>query len=152
MSRQDDWRIALERVEIADRQWTRALERSEQAPPDAGFPDRLRDIADASEQEAGALRLADSLGLGWSPAQGARTLRLSYELRPGANRPGPQALWDRFDRAVAALGEAMEGVAMSAVSRCFGELSELARELADTLEGKREGEGERARSARRGAG
>ncbi len=141
-----DPRKALEQVQVADERWRRALEASEQAPPDAGFPERLREIADASEQEAAAFRHADSLGLGWSPAPaGTRTMPLSYELRPGAHRPGPPELWSDFDRAVGSLGEAMEGVAVSALARCFGELSELARELAVDLErGRRGGRGRRA--------
>jgi hypothetical protein len=37
-------------------------------------------------------------------------MQLSYELRPGArSRRGPRELWDRFDEAVANLGEAFEG-------------------------------------------
>jgi len=62
-------------------------------------------------------------------------MQLSYELRPGASsRRGPPELWERFDRAVTALGEAFEGVALSAVARAFGELSEVARELAAEIE------------------
>lgn len=130
----EDPRVALEQVRIADQGWRAALEESDFAPPDSGFPARVRKIADASEQEAAALRLADSMGLGWQSAPGARTMRLTYELRPGGNRPGPEDLWNRFDAAVQRLGEAMEGVATSAVARAFAELSEVARELARELE------------------
>lgn len=41
---------------------------------------------------------------------------------------------ERFDAAVAELGEALEGVALSAVARGFGELSEIAFELAGEIE------------------
>lgn len=62
-------------------------------------------------------------------------MQLSHELRPGArSRRGPSELWDRFDAAVAELGEALEGVALSAIARAFGELSETARELAGEIE------------------
>jgi hypothetical protein len=62
-------------------------------------------------------------------------MQLSHELRPGAeSRRGPPELWERFDRAVAELGEALEGVALSAISRAFGELSDIARELASEIE------------------
>ena len=54
---------------------------------------------------------------------------------PGArSRRGPQEQWERFDRAVAELGEALEGVALSAIARAFGELSDVARELAAEIE------------------
>ena len=54
---------------------------------------------------------------------------------PGArSRRGPPELWERFDAAVADLGEALEGVALSAISRAFGELSDVARALADEIE------------------
>ena len=130
----EDPRVALEQVQVADQGWRAALEESDLAPPDSGFPARVRRIADASEQEAAALRLADSMGMGWQSAPGARSMRLTYELRPGGNRPGPQDLWDRFDAAVQRLGEAMEGVATSAVARSFAELSGVARELCGELE------------------
>ena len=62
-------------------------------------------------------------------------MQLSHELRPGArSRRGPVELWEQFDAAVADLGEALEGVALSAIARAFGELSEVARELANEIE------------------
>jgi hypothetical protein len=129
-----DPRVAVDQVRVADLLWHAALEASEFAPPDPGFAGRVRGVADASEQEAAALRLADTSGVGWNPVPDARRMRLSYELRPGGNRPGPAELWERFDAAVERLGVAMEGVAVSAVARGFGELSEVARAIADELE------------------
>lgn len=129
-----DPRVAVDQVRLADQRWNAALEASEFAPPDPGFSARVRGVADASEQEAAALRLADRSGVGWNPVPNARRMRLSYELRPGGNRPGPVQLWERFDAAVERLGVAMEGVAVSAVARAFGELSDVARAIADELE------------------
>ena len=131
----EDPRAAIEQVQLADRVWTEALEESEEAPPDLGFTERVRRIANAAEQEAAALRFADHFGLAYRPHPGARNMQLSHELRPGAgSRRGPPELWERFDRAVGDLGEALEGVALSAISRAFAELSEVARELADEIE------------------
>jgi len=131
----DDPRLAVEQVQLADQRWGEALEASAEAPPDLGFAQRVRAIANAAEQEAAALRYADRLGLGKRPYAGGRNMWLSYELRPGArSRRGPPELWERFDRAVADLGEAFEGVALSAVARAFGELSDVARELAAEIE------------------
>jgi hypothetical protein len=130
-----DPRMALEQVQLADERWGEALEASTEAPPDEGFARRVRAIANAAEQEAAALRHADQLGLAHRPHPGARNMQLSHELRPGArSRRGPAELWERFDAAVADLGEALEGVALSAIARAFGELSDVARELAGEIE------------------
>jgi hypothetical protein len=129
-----DPRVAVDQVRLADQRWNAALEASEFAPPDPEFCARVRAIADASEQEAAALRLADTSGVGWNSVPNARRMRLSYELRPGGNRPGPAELWQRFDAAVERLGVAMGGVAVSAVARGFGELSDVARAIADELD------------------
>jgi len=130
-----DPRLAVEQVQLADARWGEALEASAEAPPDLGFAQRVRAIANAAEQEAAALRYADHLGLGKRPYAGGRNMWLSYELRPGArSRRGPPEFWERFDQAVADLGEAFEGVALSAVARAFGELSAAARELSAEIE------------------
>ena len=130
-----DPRMALEQVQLADQRWGDALEASLEAPPDYGFAQRVRAIANAAEQEAAALRHADMLGLAHRPHPGARNMQLSHELRPGArSRPGGPDMWERFDVTVAELGEALEGVALSAIARAFGELSDVARELAAEIE------------------
>jgi len=129
-----DRQAAVDAVNHADERWERALDASEFAPPDPGFLDRVREIADASEQEAAALRLASQAGLGWNPVPDARSMRLSHETRPGANRPGPSELWQHFDTAVQRLGIAMEGVALSAVARGYQELSDVARDIAVALD------------------
>ena len=130
-----DPRVALEQVQLADVRWGEALEASDEAPPDLGFAQRVRAIAKAAEQEAAALRHADLVGLAHRPRPGARNMQLSHELRPGArSRRGPEELWERFDAAVAELGEALEGVALSAIARAFGELSEIAFELSAEIE------------------
>src|SRR5881227_3278121 len=109
-----DSHMALEQVQLADQRWGDALEASVEAPPDLGFAQRVRAIANAAEQEAAALRHADLLGLAYRPHPGARNMQLSHELRPAAqSRRGPPQLWERFDVAVAQLGEALEGVALS---------------------------------------
>jgi hypothetical protein len=129
-----DPQIAIEQLRSADGRWEAALQASANALPNEEFPQRVRDIADASEQEAAAFRFADSLGLGWRSRQNARTMQLSYELRRGGNRPGSPEGWERFDTAVQTLGTALEGVALSAIARAFAQLSEIARELANEIE------------------
>ena len=46
-----DRQAAVAAVNRADERWERALHASEFAPRDPGFVDRVREIADASEQE-----------------------------------------------------------------------------------------------------
>ena len=130
----DDPQVAIEQLRTADGRWEAALQASANALPNDGFGARVRDIADASEQEAAAFRFADSLSLGWRSRKNAKAMQLSYELRRGANRPGPPELWERFDAAVQTLGSALEGVALSAIARGFAQLSEIARQLADEIE------------------
>lgn len=130
----DDARLAIEQLRIADGHWEQALQASSFAPPDAGFAARVLALADASEQEAAAFRFADSLGLGWRSRSNAREMSLSYELRRGGNRRGDPQLWERFDEAVAALGAALEGVALSAIARAFVQLADVSRELASEIE------------------
>jgi hypothetical protein len=130
----EDAQVAIEQLRTADGRWEAALQASANALPNDRFAARVRDIADASEQEAAAFRFADSLDLGWRSRQNAKTMQLSYELRRDGNRPGPSELWERFDAAVQTLGSALEGVALSAIARAFAELSEVARELASEIE------------------
>jgi hypothetical protein len=130
----DDAQLAIEQLQMADGRWEQALDASSFAPPDAGFAARVRAVADASEQEAAAFRFADSLGLGWRSRIGARNMNLSYELRRDGNRRGDPKLWERFDHAVATLGAALEGVALSAIARAFAQLADVARDLADEID------------------
>lgn len=132
--RHAELRAAIEGVMRADELWRAAIHATRFAPPDAGFASRVRGIADACEQEAAALAVAAARGLGWTPDQRPGRIVLSSELRPGANRPGPSELWVRFDATVERLGIATQGLAVSAVARAFGEVSEIAREIADALD------------------
>jgi excisionase family DNA binding protein len=128
-------RDAIDSVRVADRAWESALTASELAPPDPGFAARVHAIADAAEREGSALlNAAINVGLRWSSRPGARGMRLSHELRPGGNRPGPPELWERFDAGIERLGIAMEGTELSAVAYAFTELSEVLRLIADELE------------------
>jgi hypothetical protein len=62
-------------------------------------------------------------------------MELSYELRPGApSRPGDPDLWERFDNAVRALGDAYEGISLAEIARAFSALARIAHQIADELE------------------
>lgn len=125
---------ALRQLAIADQQWEAALDASDFAPPDDGFAERIRDISRAAKREADALAALDGPGVNWNPAPGSSEMTLSWETRPGGNRPGPRELWDEFDRCVRALGTAMEGATMLDVSRAFGDLAGIAATIATELQ------------------
>jgi hypothetical protein len=119
----------------ASRRWQEALLASAEAPPDAGFAQRVREIATAANQQSGAFNLLAGSSLNWRPRPGAQAMELSYELRPGApSRPGPPDLWDRFDRAVESLGDAYEGVSLAEIAHAFGRVAKAGHEIADSLE------------------
>jgi hypothetical protein len=126
---------AREEYRRASRRWQEALLASAEAPPNAGFPARLREVATAANQQSAAFDLLAAARLGWRPRPGAQAMELSYELRPGArSRPGPPELWERFDRAVRALGDAYEGISLVEIARAFAAVAKIAHQIADELE------------------
>jgi len=126
---------AREEYRRASRRWREALLASVEAPPDAGFPARVREIATAANQQSAAFELVAAARLGWKTRPGAQAMELSYELRPGArSRPGPRELWERFDQAVRALGDAYEGISLAEIAHAFGALAKIAHQIADQLE------------------
>lgn len=124
-------------VSEAAYEWEIALEQSRMAPPDARFASRIRHIAQAASARAITIKdCIDDPGFEWKPLPGSAAMTLSYELRPGGNRPGPRDAWDRFDRVVARLGGAMEGLSASAVAKALEDLSSAMRDLANSLESR----------------
>ena len=124
-------------LRLADEHWQRSQEASENAPPDPGFPHRVRALAAACEQQGAALaRAGGTEGFAWTPLPDRRYMTLSYELRPGGNRPGPPGLWAEFDRAVQRLGIAMEGNLMYAVAFQYRDLAAVMHKIADVLLGE----------------
>lgn len=144
-----DPRVTLKRMEIADQRWRAAIEQSAFAPPDDGFADRLREISAAATAEATVLHeAATAPQLRWNPIpDGSAAKRLSYELRPGGNRPGPGELWDRFDETVAGVVRAQAGTDFAAIAEGFRTLGELTALLADAVEEERGVDAGRGREA-----
>ena len=123
---------AREEYRRASARWRQALVASAEAPPDAAFPGRLREVATAANQQSAAFELLAAARMGWRPRPGASAMELSYE---GArSRPGPPELWERFDQAVRALGDAYEGISLAEIARAFGALARVAHEIGDELE------------------
>ncbi|HLY49558.1 MAG TPA: hypothetical protein VKR21_10210 [Solirubrobacteraceae bacterium] len=123
----------LDAVAQAGSEWAEAMRAHKLAPPDAAFAARLRTLAEAARREQTAWEQAHTAGLQWRPVPGAEQAQPPYELRPGTGRRGPQQLWDRFDRAVAALNRAITGSNAVAVADAFGLLGQAAGDLADAV-------------------
>jgi excisionase family DNA binding protein len=116
-------------------EWLSALRQSEMAPPDAWFPGRLQSIAEAAARKAAALALfpADEV-MRWDSELEGLGLTLSYELRPGGNRPGPPDLWVEFDSVVGQLGIAMQSGEAGVIRRSLEDLSVTLHDIAESLD------------------
>jgi hypothetical protein len=123
----------LRRVRQASDGWAAAMRAHKLAPPDAGFAQRLSDLADAAAFEQVAWEHAHAAGLMWRPVPGAEHAAPPYELRPGTGRRGPAEPWERFDASVATLNRAITGSSASVLADAFGDLAEVAGELADAV-------------------
>jgi hypothetical protein len=128
-----DERRAQAAFAAAQDRWRDALEAHRTAPPDAGFSARLAALASAAKAEADACRQAERAGFEWPPHRAAGS-GPPYELRPGTGRRGPDALWQRFDAAVADLSRVAAGTNLVAVADAYEALSDAAAELAEAIE------------------
>jgi hypothetical protein len=138
----------MRRVRLAADEWAAAMRAHMLAPPDPGFAQRLRNLAEAASNEQVAWEYAHSVGLLWRPVPEAEGSSPPYELRPGTGRRGPEGLWRRFDAAVASLNQAISGSDAAAVADAFGEFAETAGALANAVaEEDRAAQGGRARGA-----
>jgi hypothetical protein len=124
----------VERMMSAGQSWESALDAHALAPPDAGFPRRLRALAEAAAEQADAFELAAEGGLGWRSRRIEGEFALAPELTPGMTRPGPPELWERFDAATGDLAAALSGTSPAALAAAFRELSEAAGLLAPELQ------------------
>jgi excisionase family DNA binding protein len=132
---------ANKQLQEAGAVWDAALDASNNAPPDAGFVHRLRVIAAAAERQCDALSSAREIaGFRWRPIRDGAGMVLSHELRPGANRPGPDQLWTEFDRTVERLGFAMEGTSVNLVQIEYLELGKILEAIIEALEAGPTGE------------
>jgi hypothetical protein len=120
--------VAIEQLRQADGRWAAALRGLD------SYPQRLRALAEAAEEESRALTLADLANVKWKPRPGARKLRFPDEVQPASDRAGPPAIWARFDRAVKQIGVALEGDSIKLIAEVFAQLSTVAGELADAVE------------------
>src|SRR5580704_13979806 len=109
----------VEKMMSAGSNWESALDAHALAPPDAGFPARLRALSAAAAEQAAAFELAAQGGLGWRPRTVEGQFSLAPELTPGMNRPGPEELWRAFDDSVSALADALAGSSPAQLATAF---------------------------------
>jgi hypothetical protein len=121
-------------VNDARASWSGAMRAHEQAPPDPGFCDRLRALAEAAAAMRDAHARALQAGLAWRPVADSERARPPYELRPGTGRRGPPDLWARFDAAVRQLNQAGAGDNLADVVDAYAAVAHTASELADALQ------------------
>jgi hypothetical protein len=130
VAKDEAWRTARS----AHQAWAGAMRTHALAPPDAGFRERLRNLADAASAMRDAHARALESGLAWRPIKGSEHARPPYELRRGTGRRGPDELWTRFDEAVAQLNAAGARDSLGGIVAGYAAVSEAARALADALE------------------
>jgi hypothetical protein len=121
-------------VNQARASWSGAMRAHEQAPPDPGFRDRLRALAEAAAAMRDAHTRALDAGMAWRPVADSERARPPYELRPGTGRRGPADLWTRFDAAVQRLNQAGAGDKLGDVVGAYAAVAQAASELADALQ------------------
>ncbi len=120
---------AVSRLRVAEHSWHTALKQHRLAPPDAGYPHRLADLADACAQQQSAYEYAHANGLTWDPNRFTDTIELPHELQPTSGRYGNPKLWEQLDSASAQLAQALQGTSLDAIAHAFGEISLSARAL-----------------------
>ena len=121
-------------VNEAQASWSGAMRAHEQAPPDPGFRDRLRALAEAATAMRDAHARALEAGLAWRPIADSERARPPYELRPGTGRRGTSELWTRFDAAVRQLNRAGAGDNLADVVDAYAAVAQAASELANALQ------------------
>jgi excisionase family DNA binding protein len=119
---------------VAESEWRAALRRSAMATPNEQFALRLQDIAQAAARKAAALaNMIDEPGMWWQRQSAIPGQTLSYELRPGASRPGPAGLWVRVDATVGELSDAMASHSATEEQLALERLSLVLHEIVDAL-------------------
>lgn len=118
---------AAEHLRRADSRWTEAVRTFH------SYPERLRRLAEAAENQRKAFMYAELCNIKWKPRENARHLRLAPELDP-PNRIGPTHLWTQFDQALEQFGDALAGDNLTPIAQAFGEIAQTASHIADALD------------------
>jgi hypothetical protein len=126
---------AIDRLRLAEADWTDALDAHLYAEPNPGFAHRLRAMADAAQRQQAAFEYAAGERLAWDPLPHEPEGRPApHELSLDSGRVGPSELWERFDRVFVAWDRSLEQTSIAEIAQRFGELAAACRELADAVD------------------
>ena len=128
----------------AELAWAEAIRGHLLAPPDAGFPSRLRALAAAARRRAEAARVGAQAGLRWVPTPDAVRSQPPPELRPESGRTGTAGLWEEFDAAVTAVNRADAGTSLISVADAADALADAAEAIAADVERGQAADADRA--------
>jgi hypothetical protein len=119
---------AFDQIVETDKNWASAVRAFDD------YPTRLRTLADAADQRSRALMLAHLAKITGKPRPNASVATLASGLDPTSKRPGPPAMWRRFDQAIQDIGLALEDGNLPGLANAFSQFVPIANELADACE------------------
>jgi hypothetical protein len=118
---------ALQHLRVADSRWTEAVRTFRP------YPERLRRLADAADDQRRAFLYAEVCNVKWQPRENAKNLSLAPDLE-APNREGPPSLWAKFDKAQKRFGDALAGDSLMAIAQAFGDIAQAITDIADALD------------------
>lgn len=118
---------AVRRLRVADSHWTEAVRTFQP------YPERLRRLAAAAEEQRRAFLYAEVCGIAYNqPRDTGQHLSLGPELEPDA-RIGPAALWAKFDTAQKRWAKALGASDVVAIAQGFGDIAAAITQVADAI-------------------
>jgi hypothetical protein len=118
---------ALQHLRVADNRWTEAVRTFRP------YPERLRRLADAADDQRRAFLYAEVCNVKWQPRENAKNLTLAPDLE-APNREGPPNLWAKFDKAQKRFGDALASDSLIAIAQAFGDIAQAITDIADALD------------------
>ncbi len=126
---------AIKKMQEAEAVFDTAVEASDNAPPDPGFPQRIRAVAQASLQRAEALAQAALIpGFRWTPGRRPAPADPLARAATGRQPSRPRASVAELRHGRRATGHAVQGNVLSLVAHEFREIGRVLNEIADALE------------------
>jgi hypothetical protein len=127
---------AIAELSRAEGVWGKAISGHQLAEPNDGYAERLREFSEAARLQAAAFAGMTEHNLSWDPLP-RESVPWPYELSPQSGRVGDPALWERFDRAYERFRESLEQTGLAVIGDSFAELSEIAAQLAASVDRER---------------
>lgn len=123
-----DRRGALQIFATANTRWQYALRATR------GEMARIKELADAAEDSANALRLVHAAGAPWTPNPNGTNLRFPYEVTAAAHPNDNHELWEELDDAVIQLGEALTGESTTRIARAYEQIADILLAIHDAMQ------------------